>query len=162
VTVSSPLYQMLYGRQLMQPETSLGSGVFVSEDGYVLTNSHVVQDRNAEIKVTMPDNRELSAKVVGIDPHTDLAVLKTTRDGVTPHPVGDSSKLRVAEWVLAVGNPFEFNQTVTLSASSRRPTGTTRSWRRITISSRPTRPSIPATRAARSSRAAASSWASTR
>jgi S1-C subfamily serine protease len=120
VAVSSPLYEMLYRRQLVQPETSLGSGVFVSEDGsnYVLTNSHVVQDRNAEIKVTTPDNRELSAKVVGIDPYTDLAVLKTTATGVTPIPWGDSSKLRVAEWVLAVGNPFEFNQTVTLGIIS--------------------------------------------
>jgi S1-C subfamily serine protease len=66
----------------------------------------------------MPDNRELSATVVGIDPYTDLAVLKTTATGVTPIPWGDSSKLRVAEWVLAVGNPFEFNQTVTLGIIS--------------------------------------------
>jgi len=119
VVVSSPLYDLMYGR-LVQPETSLGSGVFVSENGqtYVLTNNHVVQDRNADIKVTTPDNRELSATVVGIDPYTDLAVLKTTATGVTPIPWGDSSKLRVAEWVLAVGNPFEFNQTVTLGIVS--------------------------------------------
>lgn len=118
VAVSAPMYELMYGRQLIQPETSLGSGVVVSEDGYVLTNNHVVQNRNAEIKVTTPDNRELSAKVVGIDPYTDLAVLKTTATGVTPIPWGDSSKLRVAEWVLAVGNPFEFNQTVTFGIVS--------------------------------------------
>ncbi|HEX5070228.1 MAG TPA: trypsin-like peptidase domain-containing protein [Vicinamibacterales bacterium] len=118
VAVSAPMYELMYGRQLVQPSTSLGSGVFVSEDGYVLTNSHVVQDRNADIKVTMPDNRELTAKVVGIDPYTDLAVLKTTATGVTPIPWGDSSTLRAAEWVLAVGNPFEFNQTVTLGIVS--------------------------------------------
>ena len=95
------------------PQTSLGSGVIVSADGYVLTNSHVAQNANADIKVTLPDNRALPAKVVGIDVPSDLALLKVAATGLTPLPWADSDKLRVAEWVLAVGNPEEFSQTVT-------------------------------------------------
>ena len=95
------------------PETSLGSGVIVSPDGYVLTNSHVAQTATADIQVTLPDNRTLPAKVIGIDVPSDLALLKVAATGLNPLPWGDSSKLRVAEWVLAVGNPFQFSQTVT-------------------------------------------------
>lgn len=95
------------------PQTSLGSGVIVSPDGYVLTNSHVAQSATADIQVTLPDNRTLPAKVVGIDQPSDLALLKVGATGLNPLPWGDSSKLRVAEWVLAVGNPFQFSQTVT-------------------------------------------------
>src|ERR1700683_1490697 len=95
------------------PQTSLGSGVIVSTDGYVLTNSHVAQTATADIEVTLPDNRTLAAKVVGIDVPSDLALLKVAATGLNPLPWGQSSKLRVAEWVLAVGNPFEFSQTVT-------------------------------------------------
>jgi S1-C subfamily serine protease len=94
-------------------QTSLGSGVIVSPDGYVLTNSHVAQSATADIQVTLPDNRTLPAKVIGIDVPSDLALLKVAATGLNPLPWGDSSKLRVAEWVLAVGNPFEFSQTVT-------------------------------------------------
>jgi S1-C subfamily serine protease len=118
VRVRDPFFEMMYGRKLVEPQTSLGSGVIVSEDGSILTNSHVVQDKDAAIKVTLPDNRELPATVVGIDPYTDLALLKVAATGLQPLPWGDSSKLRVAEWVLAIGNPFEFNQTVTLGIVS--------------------------------------------
>jgi serine protease DegQ len=95
------------------PQTSLGSGVIVSSDGYVLTNSHVAQTATADIQVTLPDNRTLPAKVVGIDVPSDLALLKVAATGLNPLPWADSNKLRVAEWVLAVGNPFQFSQTVT-------------------------------------------------
>jgi S1-C subfamily serine protease len=95
------------------PQTSLGSGVIVSTDGYVLTNSHVAQTATADIKVTLPDNRTLPATVIGIDVPSDLALLKVKATGLNPLPWGDSNKLRVAEWVLAVGNPFQFSQTVT-------------------------------------------------
>jgi serine protease Do len=97
---------------------SLGSGVIVSADGYIITNNHVVQDRNAKIVVTLPDNREVSAAVVGLDEVTDLAILKVDAKGLAPLPWGDSTKLRVAEWVLAIGNPFAFNETVTLGIVS--------------------------------------------
>jgi serine protease Do len=123
VRVADPFYQLYYGRDAVVPQTSLGSGVFVSSDGYVLTNSHVVGSAGAEIHVTTGDNRELPAKVVGIDRYTDLAVLQVAARNTPSLPWGDSSRLRVAEWVLAVGNPFQFNQTVTLgivSAQNRR------------------------------------------
>ncbi len=109
---------MFYGRDAVRSETSLGSGVFVSNDGYVVTNSHVVGSPRADIKVTLTDNREMPAKVIGIDPISDLAVLKLDVKGGTALPWGDSSKLRVAEWVIAVGNPFQFNQTVTVGVVS--------------------------------------------
>jgi Do/DeqQ family serine protease len=106
-----------YGYTTQQAQ-SLGSGVIVSPDGYILTNSHVVGDVSAQIRVTLPDNRELPAKIVGIDKISDLAVVKVDAKGLTPLVWGDSSKLRVAEWVLAVGNPFAFSQTVTLGIVS--------------------------------------------
>jgi serine protease Do len=95
----------------------------VSADGYVLTNNHVVGDARAEVSVTMPDKRELRARIVGVDEATDLAVLKVSATNLPTMPWGDSSKLKVAEWVLAIGNPFQLNQTVTLgivSATGRR------------------------------------------
>jgi Do/DeqQ family serine protease len=101
---------------------SLGSGVIVSPDGYVLTNNHVV-DQGVEVTVTMPDQRELRAKVIGTDPATDIAVLKIDASNLPTMPWGDSSQLKVAEWVLAIGNPFQLNQSVTLgivSATGRR------------------------------------------
>ena len=107
-----PWAQLFYGQGAVQSQTSLGSGVLVSTDGYVVTNSHVVGSSDAQVHLTV-DNRELRAQIVGIDPYTDLAVLKIDGRGLSPLPWGDSSKLRVAETVLAVGNPFAFNQTVT-------------------------------------------------
>ncbi len=105
-------------------EKSLGSGVVVSSDGYVLTNNHVIGDVRAEVSVTLPDKREVLARIIGVDEATDLAVLKIDARNLTALPWGDSSKLKVAEWVLAIGNPFGvLNQTVTLgivSATGRR------------------------------------------
>ena len=100
-------------------EQSLGSGVVVSPDGYVLTNNHVIGNARAEVTVLLPDKRELRAKVVGVDEDTDIAVLKVDARNLPTLPWGDSSKLRVAEWVLAVGNPFGLlSQTVTLGIVS--------------------------------------------
>jgi S1-C subfamily serine protease len=113
-----PLFQLFYGADAVVPQTSLGSGVIATTDGYVVTNSHVVGDPRADVRVTLSDNRELPATVVGVDPYSDLAVLKVNAQGLSPLPWGDSSRLRVAEWVLAVGNPFSFNQTVTLGIVS--------------------------------------------
>ncbi|MEO7274538.1 MAG: trypsin-like peptidase domain-containing protein [Vicinamibacterales bacterium] len=97
---------------------SLGSGVIVSADGYVLTNNHVIGDVNAQVTVVLGDKRELPAKVVGVDEWTDIAVLKVDAKNLPVLPWGDSSKLKVAEWVLAIGNPFQLNQTVTLGIVS--------------------------------------------
>ncbi len=100
-------------------QQSLGSGVVVSSDGYVLTNNHVVGDAGAEVSVTLPDKREMRAKIIGIDAATDLAVLKIEAKNLPVLAWGDSSKLKVAEWVLAIGNPFGvLNQTVTLGIVS--------------------------------------------
>jgi Do/DeqQ family serine protease len=97
---------------------SLGSGVVVSPDGYLLTNNHVVGDAGAEVSVVLGDKREVAAKIVGIDEWTDIAVLKIDVRNLPVLPWGDSSKLKVAEWVLAIGNPFQLNQTVTLGIVS--------------------------------------------
>ena len=97
---------------------SLGSGVIVSPDGYLLTNNHVVGDVSAQVSVVLGDKREMPAKIVGVDEMTDLAVLKIDARGLPALPWGDSSKLKVAEWVLAIGNPFQLNQTVTLGIVS--------------------------------------------
>jgi Do/DeqQ family serine protease len=97
---------------------SRGSGVVVSTDGYVLTNNHVVGDVGAQVSVVLGDKREVPAKIVGVDEWTDMAVLKIEARNLPVLPWGDSSKLKVAEWVLAVGNPFQLNQTVTLGIVS--------------------------------------------
>ena len=120
---SDPLFRHFFGDPEMgQPRNriaqSLGSGVVVSHDGYILTNNHVVGDAGAQVSVVMPDKRELKAKIIGTDEMTDIALLKIEDRGLPVLPWGDSSKLKVAEWVLAIGNPFQLNQTVTLGIVS--------------------------------------------
>lgn len=97
---------------------SLGSGVIVRDDGYILTNAHVVGRQTAGITVTLSDNREYQAELVGRDESTDIALLTIDADNLPTVPMGDSTTLRIAEWVLAVGNPFQLNQTVTLGIVS--------------------------------------------
>ena len=106
-------------------ENSLGSGVIVSSDGFILTNNHVVTGEarrvtieQLDVTVALADKREVRADVVGVDPATDLAVLKIDAKNLPTIPWGDSSKLKVAEWVLAVGNPYQLSQTVTLGIVS--------------------------------------------
>lgn len=91
---------------------SLGSGFIISADGYVLTNNHVVADAD-EIIVRLPDRSELEAELVGADPRTDVALLKIEGGGLPTVVVGDSTSLKVGEWVLAIGSPFGFDHTVT-------------------------------------------------
>ncbi len=92
---------------------SLGSGVFISADGYVVTNNHVVGENVREITIALPDKREIKGKVIGTDPTTDIALLKINVAGLPVVPWGDSSQLKVGEWVLAIGSPFQLSQTVT-------------------------------------------------
>jgi len=117
-----PFYRFFYGdRMFEQQARNLGSGVIVSPDGYVVTNNHVVDigGSRLQVSVILADKRELPAKIVGLDPQTDLAVLKVEATNLPTIPWGDSSKLKVAEWVLAIGNPFGvFSQTVTLGIVS--------------------------------------------
>ena len=89
-----------------------GSGVIISTDGYIVTNNHVV-DGADELTVTLNDNKEYSARIIGTDKTTDLALIKISATNLPAMPIGDSDKLKVGEWVLAVGNPFNLNATVT-------------------------------------------------
>ncbi|MBD1552492.1 DegQ family serine endoprotease [Pseudomonas sp. C2L11] len=91
---------------------SLGSGFIISPDGYVLTNNHVIQDAD-EILVRLSDRSELKAKLVGTDPRTDVALLKIDGKNLPTVKLGDSDKLKVGEWVLAIGSPFGFDHSVT-------------------------------------------------
>src|SRR3954452_8209539 len=92
---------------------SLGSGVIISADGYVVTNNHVVGEHVREITIALPDKREIKGKVIGTDPATDIALLKIPAAGLPVIAWGDSSQLKVGEWVLAIGSPFQLSQTVT-------------------------------------------------
>jgi Do/DeqQ family serine protease len=121
---NDPFFQFFFGDD---PEmfgyrerrgTSAGSGVIVTSDGYILTNNHVVGEHVRQVTVILADRREREARLVGIDPLTDLAVLKIEGRDFPTIPWGDSSRLKVAEWVLAIGNPYQLNQTVTLGIIS--------------------------------------------
>ena len=100
-----------------QKEQGLGSGVIVSPNGYILTNNHVV-DHATTVTVIMPDKHEYNARVVGADPKTDLAVLKVDAGSLEPITIGDSDKVQVGDYVLAVGNPFGVGKTVTMGIVS--------------------------------------------
>jgi serine protease Do len=106
-------------------ENSLGSGVIVSRDGFILTNNHVVTGEarrvtieQLDVTVALADKREMRAEIVGVDAATDLAVLKIAANNLPTIPWGDSARLKVAEWVLAIGNPYQLSQTVTLGIVS--------------------------------------------
>ncbi len=121
--------QDLFGRRYTDNlrGSGLGSGVIVSADGHILTNAHVIEDATSVV-VHLSDGREMAARVVGRDRATDLAVLKIDARGLTPAEFGDSEAMEVGDWLLAVGSPFGFNNTVTsgiVSAKGR--TGLSRS-----------------------------------
>lgn len=94
------------------PSRSSGSGVIISDNGYIVTNNHVV-DNASEVEVLLNDNRTYEAKVVGTDPTTDLALLKIDGKNLPVVKYGNSEGIKIGEWVLAIGNPFEFRSTVT-------------------------------------------------
>ncbi len=100
------------GGSVPRDTASLGSGFIISPDGYVLTNHHVVKDAD-EIVVKLSDRRELLAKVIGTDARTDVALLKVDAKDLPAVTIGDPNKLQVGEWVLAIGSPFGFEQSVT-------------------------------------------------
>lgn len=100
------------GQGRTEERQSLGSGFIISEDGYVMTNAHVVQDAD-EILVRLNDRRELSAEVIGSDPQTDVAVLKIDASDLPTLTLGNSDELKVGEWVAAIGSPFGFDHSVT-------------------------------------------------
>jgi len=100
------------GQEFKRYGEGAGSGVIVTADGYIVTNNHVIEDAS-EVEVTLNDNRKYKAEIIGADPSTDLAVLKIKESGLQPLPLGNSDDLRIGEWVLAVGNPFNLTSTVT-------------------------------------------------
>jgi Do/DeqQ family serine protease len=121
---NNPLFRQFFGGRMpqqMQPRaqraTSLGSGVVVSPDGYILTNNHVVEGAT-DVKVSFSDKEEYPAKIVGTDKYTDVAVLKIDKTGLTTLPFADSSHAQVGDVVLAIGEPFGLGGTVTMGIIS--------------------------------------------
>jgi len=122
VTVRDPFYEFfgdMFGnrggqqRQVQTPErVGFGSGVIISKDGYIVTNNHVI-DKADVISVKLNDGREFKGRIIGTDPSTDLALVKIEGEDLPTIPVGDSDQLKIGEWVLAVGNPFNMASTVT-------------------------------------------------
>lgn len=115
---NDPFFDFFFGqpdeRNYSQPEevAGAGSGVIISTDGYIVTNNHVV-DKATAIEVTLNDKRSFTAKVIGTDPSTDIALIKVEADDLQPIVLGNSDNLKVGEWVLAIGNPFNLTSTVT-------------------------------------------------
>jgi len=111
---SNPIMEWFYGDSYSRPRevSGYGSGVIISEDGYIITNNHVIDDaENVEVKLN--DNRTFTAAIIGRDPSTDIALLKIKTNNLPFVRYGDSEQLKLGEWVLAVGNPFNLTSTVT-------------------------------------------------
>ena len=163
------------GEPEYQERRAGGSGVIISADGYIVTNNHVV-DGATKLKVKLNDGRTFDAKLVGKDSATDIALLKIEAKELPTLAFGSSDALRLGEWVLAIGSPFDLPSTITPgigrapsppprpASSAPRPatSGPFPTTSRSSRSSRPTRPSTPATRAVRWSIRTVSWWASTR
>jgi Do/DeqQ family serine protease len=114
-TVYNPIMEFFYGSRggQQQEQIGTGSGVIISEDGYIVTNNHVIKDAS-ELEVTLNNNKVYKAKLIGTDSKMDIALLKIDADGKLPYSTfADSDKVKVGEWVLAVGNPYNLNSTVT-------------------------------------------------
>jgi S1-C subfamily serine protease len=122
--INDPFIEYFFGgRELpfgsrYQRASSLGSGVLISADGYVVTNSHVIGSPKAEVTVIFADKHEAPARIIGIDKATDLALVKVDKPGQPPLKWGDSSQAKVAEWVLAIGSPYQLSHSVSLGIIS--------------------------------------------
>ncbi|MHB8809179.1 MAG: DegQ family serine endoprotease [Desulfobulbaceae bacterium] len=124
---NDPFFERFFGPQFRHPQPGTpprefkqqgaGSGFIISADGLILTNNHVVGEADT-ITVRLDDKREFKAKVIGTDPQSDVALIKIEADNLPVLPLGDSDKLEVGEWVIAIGSPFELNQTVTVGVVS--------------------------------------------
>jgi serine protease Do len=116
---ADPFFRYFFGEQddvfgtRDRRSLSLGSGVVISQDGYVVTNNHVVGDNMREITVALPSKREVRGRLIGTDPATDIALLKLNVRDLPVIPWGDSAQLKIGEWVLAIGSPFQLSATVT-------------------------------------------------
>lgn len=122
---NDPFFQRFFGPQFQHPkrpprefkQRGAGSGFIISSDGLILTNNHVVENADT-IKVRLADEREFTAEVIGTDPQSDVALIKIDGKNLPTLPLGDSDKLEVGEWVIAIGSPFELSQTVTVGVVS--------------------------------------------
>ncbi len=114
-----PFFRQFFGQGEMPPqrEQGLGSGVIVTNEGHILTNNHVVAGAS-EVLVLLNETQELRARIIGTDPQTDIAVLKVEAKNLRPLPLGDSARVKIGEFVLAIGNPFGVGQTVTMGIVS--------------------------------------------
>jgi serine protease Do len=120
---SDPFFRYFFGDEDIfgardRRSMSLGSGVIISTDGYIVTNNHVIGENGGramrtEITIALPDKREVRGRIIGTDPATDIALVKANLAGLPVVPWGDSTQLKVGEWVLAIGSPFSLSQTVT-------------------------------------------------
>jgi serine protease Do len=124
--LNDPFFERFFGPQFRHPpqgepkefkQQGAGSGFIISPEGLILTNNHVVGEADT-ITVRLADEREFKAKVIGTDPQSDVALIKIEADNLPVLPLGDSDKLEVGEWVIAIGSPFELNQTVTVGVVS--------------------------------------------
>jgi serine protease Do len=117
----NPMFRQFFGGNSQAPrphrEGGLGSGVIVSPDGYILTNNHVIDDAT-DVRVTLPDRREFKGRVIGKDPKIDLAVVKIDASNLPSITIGNSAKMNVGDFVLAIGNPYGVGQTVTMGIIS--------------------------------------------
>ncbi|MEP5635251.1 MAG: trypsin-like peptidase domain-containing protein, partial [Maribacter dokdonensis] len=122
VSAPTTMQDLFFGRQSQRAQVGTGSGVVISPTGYIVTNNHVIKNAN-EINITLNNNKVYNAELIGTDETTDIALLKIEADEDLPFMAfGDSDNAKVGEWVLAVGNPFNLNSTVTagiISAKSR-------------------------------------------
>ncbi len=121
----NPLYEFFFGEQPSgetRPILGFGSGVIISRKGYIVTNNHVIKDSD-EVVVVLNDKREYNATLIGADPNTDIALLKVEAEDLTSLKFGSSDALRLGEWVLAIGNPYNLTSTVTAGIVSAKARG---------------------------------------
>lgn len=114
-TIQDPFFKFFFGDQMgpqSREQKASGSGVIIRSDGYIVTNNHVV-DGASTVDVTLNNNQTYPAKVVGTDPATDVAILKIEATGLPVVPFGDSDKLRLGQWVIAIGSPYDLRSTIT-------------------------------------------------
>lgn len=114
-TMSDPFFKFFFGDQVApqsREQQASGSGVIIRSDGYIVTNNHVV-DGATKVEVTLNNNKTYPATVVGTDPATDVAILKIDAQGLPIVPFGDSDKLRLGQWVIAIGSPYDLRSTIT-------------------------------------------------
>lgn len=120
--IADPFFKFFFGDQMgpqSREQQGSGSGVIIRSDGYIVTNNHVV-DGATKVEVTLNNNKTYPAKVIGTDPATDVAILKIEATGLPVVPFGDSDKLRLGQWVIAIGSPYDLRRQLRRASSARK------------------------------------------